>query len=131
MSILSVYQIILSNWIMEQHGFKSSYSTHAWKLGFLIFLKSKDSFAPQMILSDHSYFVFGSSPRHIFEVCLLFDHPTSTSLCGVSVWMINLAHLPCICCRVKSRIHGGKRHTLRSKKCMCVEYGETILLCLI
>ena len=57
-----------------------------------------------MILSSHTNFVSGSSPRYILKVCLLFDRPTPNAYVELLGRDENFeAHLLCICSKVKSR----------------------------
>jgi hypothetical protein len=88
-----------------------------------------------MILSGHSFFVSGSLPRYIlkFLPSLLITLPLK-GLCGAfgygwNLWRTLTLHM--LSSQISDRT-GGKRHTLRSKQCKCVEFlVEFILLCWI
>jgi hypothetical protein len=68
---------------MEQFGFKSSYYTLAWELGFLLdFENVKIVCVPRMILSCHTYMQVVPHQGNFFDVCLVFYHPTSKGSYG-------------------------------------------------
>jgi hypothetical protein len=99
-SIYGVFQIILSNWKIEQLGFKSTYSTHALELGVLIVLHKKYSFAPRIILSKSLMYFFQIPHQGTSFVFFCFlAHPTSKKLYLDFVGMDDGdAHLCCVCC---------------------------------
>ena len=101
----SVYQNILGNSKMEQLGFKSSHSIPTQKLRFLYgFENIMIAFISWMILSSHSILevvphqgIFEGLPSLLIILLL-------KSLYGALGSDENFeAHLPCICCEVKSR----------------------------
>ena len=96
------------SWMVEEwNGLESSHPRFpcSENLGFWKIFKLKYSFALQMILSDCSMWIVPYQSIVLSLFILLLK-----SLHGVQVGIKYVAYLPCIYCKVKSRIQWEKCH---------------------